>query len=381
MDRYLYWLALKQVSGIGAILYKRLIDQFKNPEAVFAASEEALWGVEGISESAAKNILTFNAFDAVKREINQIEKEGVQLLTLTDPAYPKLLLSIYDPPPILYTKGTLVESDCYPVAMVGARNMTPYGRSVAERLSGGLARAGITVVSGLAKGIDAVAHRAALVAGGRTVAVLGSGLDCIYPREHQKLADEIAQQGVLISEFPMGTTPEPHHFPQRNRTISGLSLGVVVVEASEKSGSLITSRHAMEQGREVFAVPGSIFSETSSGVHSLIRSGAKLVDQAEDIIEELYPQLRSATRTAVATATANKSLPLVAMKTKKPEIKVVLQPEEEAIYGLLSMEPKQIDTIIEESHWETAVVSHRLLELELKGVIRQLAGQFYVRVV
>ncbi len=376
MESYLYWLALKQVYGIGAILYKRLIETFKSPEAVFAADEEALWTVEGISEEASKNILTFRAFDDVKREIDRIEKAGVSLLTLSDAGYPPLLLTIYDPPPFLYIKGKEVGSDLYPVAIVGARNMTSYGRSVAEQIGGGLARAGMTVISGFARGIDATAHRAALSAGGRTIAVFGSGIDFIYPKEHRKLYDEIIEQGVVFSEFSMGTEPEPHHFPQRNRIISGLSLGCVVIEASRHSGSLITARYALEQGREVFAVPGSIFSESSLGVHSLIRSGAKLVEGVHDIIEELYPQLAptGAMRRPLPQAS---SRPLVAVSSKP--VFHPRGPEEEQLYGVLSMEPKHIDTIIEESSWDSSVVSHRLLELELKGAVLQLAGQFYVR--
>jgi len=382
MEEAVYWLALKQVSGVGPVLYKRLIENFKTPSAVFSADEEALFAVEGISESVAKNILTFNNFDAAKKEIEEIKKEGGTLLTLNHPEYPPLLLTIYDPPPILYRKGladgAITNRDPYPVAMVGTRNMTAYGKSVSERLAGDLARVGITVVSGFARGIDATAHRAAISSGGRTFAVLGCGIDIIYPREHRKLYDEIIENGAIFSEFPMGAHPEPRYFPQRNRIISGLSLGCVVVEASVKSGSLITARFALEHGREVFAVPGSIFSETSKGVHYLLQSGAKLVADVQDILKELLPQLKI--KPSQDAAPSQKFLfspqPTEAVL---PQSAVRLVGDEEKIYQILSFEPKQINTLIEESCLASSVVSYCLLELELKGVVRQLGGQFFIR--
>ena len=359
----LHWLALKRVFGVGAILAKRLIDAFKTPEAVFSATEESLWVVEGITARVAKNILTFNEFDEIKKEINKIEKGGITLLTLADPLYPFRLAMIDDPPLLLYAKGVGIGSDTCNVAIVGTRNITSYGRSVTEQISSGLARAGITVVSGLARGIDAVAHQSALTAGGRTIAVLGCGIDQIYPPEHRKLYDQIMEQGVIFSEFAMGETPTPHNFPQRNRTISGLSLGCVVIEAAQKSGALITARYALEQGREVFAVPGSIFSETSRGTHHLIQSGAKLIENTQGIIEELFPQMEKASSPPVA-------------QFAMPDLAC----EEKQLYQLLSMEPKHIDQIIEESSLAPADVSYRLLELELKGIVRQLVGQNYTRI-
>jgi DNA processing protein len=384
-EELFHWIALKQVSGVGAVLYKRLIETFKTPEAVFAADEDALFSIEGISELVAKNILTFNDFDSAKREIEKTEKDGVTLLTLNDPEYPPLLLTIYDPPPILYRKGKTPNPsqpprDPYPIAMVGTRNMTPYGKLVAERIAGALARVGMTVVSGFARGVDATAHHAAILAGGKTIAVLGCGIDVIYPKEHRKLYDEIIENGVIFSEFPMGTHPEPHYFPQRNRTISGLSLGCVVVEASTKSGSLITARFAMEQGREVFAVPGSIFSETSKGVHALIASGAKLVADIQDILKELLPQIKAGRQQGDTPLQSNKinPFPLFA-KGQASKVLPVLVGDEDKLYQLLSLEPKQINTIIEESFLAPSVVSYSLLGLELKGVVRQLVGQFFVR--
>ena len=357
------WLKLRRVPGVGDILAKRLIVAFTTPEAVFSASEEALWATEGISEGVAKSILTFDGADEIKREIEKIDKEGVTLLGLTDPDYPRLLSMIDDPPLLLYRKGIPMDPDSYPVAIVGTRHMTPYGKSVTERMTEGLVQSGMTIVSGFARGIDAVAHQAALNGEGKTVAVLGCGVDRVYPPEHRKLYDRIVEQGTFFSEFPMGATPEPYNFPQRNRTLSGMSHGCVVIEAARKSGALITARFALEQGREVFAVPGSIFAETSRGTHFLLQSGAKLIENAEDIISELRPQWQKHKATAEST---------------KPAL--VLVGDEEKLYHLLSLEPKHIDTLIDESSLEPANVSHRLLELELKGIIRQLVGQNYIRV-
>ncbi len=371
-----YWIALKQVSGIGAILYKRLIEHFKTPEAVFFADEEALWAVEGISESVAKNILAFKDFDSAKKEVEKIEKDGVVLLTLNHPEYPALLAHIYDPPPILYRKGrgstdgVITHFDAYPVAMVGTRNMTAYGKSVAHKIASEFAKVGITVVSGFARGIDATAHSAAIGAGGRTFAVLGSGIDVIYPKEHRKLYNEIIENGFIFSEFPMGAHPEPRYFPQRNRIISGLALGCVIVEAALKSGSLITARFALEHGREVFAVPGPIFSETSKGVHYLIQSGAKLVADVQDVLKELLPQLKTK-----LSETAMMPAPIMKEKRVLP----LFIGDEDKLYQILSLEPKQINTIIEASGLAPSVVSYCLLGLELKGVVRQLGGQFFVR--
>ncbi len=364
MKQYRDWLALKQIAGIGNVLYKRLIETFKTPEAVFSADKKRLLSVEGISEDVIKAIHDFKDFNEVDRELEAIAKEGIRLLPLTDPDYPPLLLAIYDPPPLLYVKGDIGVLDTYPIAVVGTRKNTPYGRSVAEKISRGLAERGVTIVSGFARGIDGIAHRAAIAAGGKTIAVMGSGIDQIYPPEHRRLFIEITQNGAILSEFPMGTGPEAHHFPQRNRIISGLSLGCVVVEAAKGSGSLITARLALEQGREVFAVPGPIFSETSAGPHQLIGSGAKLTTSVDDILEEIQPpQEISPTKTATLTLEGP-----------------TLEGDEAILYQMLSWEPKHIDQVIEEGHWPAATVSGILLSLELKGRVRQLPGQFFVRI-
>lgn len=365
IEPYRHWLALKRIPGVGNVVYKRLLEVFQSPEAVFDVGEEALLKVEGITTTVAAAISNFDAFNAVDLELEKIEKGKVSLISLKDPNYPPLLSAIYDPPPLLYTKGSGADQDFYPVAVVGARRATHYGKSAAERLSRDLARWGITVVSGFARGIDAIAHRAALEEGGRTYAVLGSGIDVIYPGEHKALFDKIAEQGIIFSEFPMGAPPDPHHFPQRNRIISGLSLGCVVIEAGVESGSLITARLALEQGRDVFAVPGLIHSETSAGPHRLIQSGAKLVHDVGDILEEIRPHLKTATNST--RSASERDLPL-------------LEEKEEMLYRILSLEPKHIDQVIHETSWRASDVSGLLLSLELKGAARQLAGKFYVRI-
>ncbi|MFQ5588736.1 MAG: DNA-processing protein DprA [Nitrospiria bacterium] len=370
MEIYRYWLALQHVAGVGNVLFKRLIEVYKAPEAVFEASDESLSGIEGLSKNTAQAIHTFNAFDAVDRELEQIRQHQVSIITLNDPAYPERLADIYDPPPFLYMKGSLENTDDaprskdpqYPIAVVGARKTTPYGRQVTERLCRGLAEQGATIVSGFARGIDALAHQSALAAGGKTIAVLGCGIDVVYPPEHKKLYQHISEQGAILSEFPMGTPPVSRNFPKRNRIISGLSLGCLVVEAGLKSGSLITARLAMEQGREVFAVPGPIYSGMSAGPHQLIASGAKLVQNASDILGEILPQQPS----RAAGVGMPKAPPLAA--------------EETDLFESLSFEPKHIDVLILESQKPAAAVSGLLLTLELKGLARQMAGQYYVRV-
>ncbi|MEC4677172.1 MAG: DNA-processing protein DprA [Nitrospirota bacterium] len=368
MQESRYWLALKQVPGIGNLLFKRLIEVYKTPEAVFDAAELDLAQVEGLSLNLAKAIHVFDDFDVVDRELEALEKASVSLLTLGDPTYPARLLAIYDPPPVLYVKGILLdgnrasEDEGPTIAVVGTRKTTAYGRRVTDRLSQALSEQGVTIVSGFARGVDSIAHRAALNAGGQTIAVLGCGLDCIYPPEHKKLYQDINERGLIVSEFPLGTPPVAHNFPKRNRIISGLSLGCLVVEAGLKSGSLITARLAMEQGREVFAVPGAIDSVLSAGPHQLIASGAKLVQTVGDILVEILPQHRSR--------------PLVVDALPLPR----LEPAEVLVFETLSFEPKHIDVLIQESKRPASSISGVLLTLELKGLARQMAGQYYVKV-
>ncbi len=358
-DNLRYWLGLSLVPGIGDVLYKRLIDHFKSPEMVFSSSVEELKKVEGIGERLARDILMTDWKGKVNTEISQIEKEKVNVITLSDNLYPTNLRRIYDPPPFLYMKGEIRKEDNRAVAIVGSRKATTYGRLMAERLSKDLSSHGITVVSGMARGIDTFSHEGALLTGGRTIAVLGCGIDIVYPSENRNLRNRIIESGAVVTEFPFSTQPEAVNFPLRNRIISGLSLGVVIIEATSDSGSLITASAALEQGRDVFAVPGNITSKLSQGTNKLIKRGAKLVESVDDILEEILPQM--------------------GMKKEKRDIpKPELTPEEEVIYSLLSYEPKHIDSISRESRLTSNKVLSILLVMEMKGAIRQLPGKCFV---
>jgi DNA processing protein len=359
------WLALGRISGIGRVLYRRLIDRFGTPSGVFQADRRELLGVEGLREQAARNILNFKGEDVVKGEIEALDRLKIHLLTLRDPGYPSLLAEIHDPPPFLYYQGCPSEQDRRVIALVGSRNGSPYGIKATERLAYSLAQQGLTIASGLARGIDTAAHEGALLAKGRTVAVLGSGLDLIYPPENRKLAERITANGMICSEFPPGTLPERQNFPVRNRIISGMSLGVVIVEAGLRSGSLITARLALEQGREVFAVPGSIESFKSSGTHRLIKQGAKLVEQVQDILEEI-PGASSHRPTVPIEKDVSKPWP-------------PFTPEQEGIWKALAGGPVQVDPLARQTGLGMGILLSELLEMEIKGWVRQLPGKFFER--
>jgi len=285
------WIALSRVEGLGCVGFKKLAEHFSDPTAAFSAPAAALAEIHGLDKNVIDGLRNFSAWDEVEAEIIRAEKAAVKVVPFTDSTYPARLRMIPDPPPLLYVKGDIRSEDEKAVAVVGSRSASDYGRRVARDLCRGLASLGFTIVSGMARGIDGTAHGTALNAGGRTIAVLGSGVDRAYPAEHQQLYQRISENGAVISEFPLGTRPMAFNFPARNRLISGLSLGVVVVEATEKSGSLITAALALEQGREVFAVPGEVGASRSRGAHRLIRQGAKLVETVDDIMEEIAPQL------------------------------------------------------------------------------------------
>jgi DNA processing protein len=363
------WLALRAVPGIGDVLYKRLIERFGPPRAVTAATQKELMTVEGVGPQTAEAIKTFRPNDrGIQQELGRVDKLGIGLVSMLDERYPVQLKAIYDPPPILYMKGSLEPQDRQAVAIVGARRATEYGRWITEQIVRGLVAKGFTIVSGMARGIDGYAHRAAVSAKGRTVAVLGCGVDVIYPEEHRTLRNEIVARGCLLSEFSMGTGPHPNHFPQRNRIISGLSLGTLVVEAGLESGALITARYALDQNREVFAVPGNLGTKTSLGTNRLIKQGARLVETAEDIVEELSPQLVSALKPS----------PSQADRTDMDQPPADLSKEESVLLKSLSHEPKHIDLITQETRLSSSQTSGMLLQLELKGHVRQLAGQLFV---
>ena len=356
-----YWLALHLTPGVGSILIKRLLDRFKTPEAVFRAPLKELLRIEGLGERVAGEIQKGPSEKVVKRELSRLEKTGGKFVTLKDDDYPKRLKDIYDPPALLYLRGELRRKDELAVAVVGSRKTSAYGREVTERIGRDLARHGVTVVSGMARGIDSVAHQGALQGGGRTIAVLGCGVDMIYPSENRNLFHQIIEQGAVLSEFPMGSPPEAGHFPRRNRIISGLSIGVVIVQASAESGSLITAGYALEQGREIFAVPGNIGAEGSRGTNRLIKEGAKLVESSEDILEEVLPQWRREGE--------------MAQKGEDPVL--TLTEAEKCLYGLLEETPLHIDALIRESQLDPGSVSSLLLNLELKGLISQWPGKCF----
>jgi len=370
------WFVLRAVPGLGDALLCRLVQSFGSPDAVLQAPHDALTQVDGVSLALAKAIRQgpgAEDMQAIDRELKALERLPIRVLTILDPDYPARLKTIHDPPPLLSVSGTLSEEDHHAVAIVGTRHATPAGRVITEQLSRGLAEAGVTVVSGLARGIDGAAHRSALEAGGRTIAVLGCGIDRTYPPEHQALRKKVEEQGAVLSELPLGAYPHAYHFPKRNRIISGLSLGVVVVEAAPKSGSLITARLATEQGREVFAVPGSIQSEQSRGTNGLIKQGARLVETVEDILDELVSQCEPSFRARMQARRAALTRPVQSGRLS-------LEQDEATLYAALSMEPVHIDELIAKTGLPAAAVSGLLLSLELKGAIRQLPGQSCIRV-
>ncbi len=363
MERLLPWFTLKSTPGVGNLLFKRLVDRFGSPERVFSADPAELCRVEGVSSRLAGLIRGRTAPEDVKKEIDRVLQKGYGVTTFADPEYPRLLREIPDPPPYLYVLGSLKDIR-NPIAVVGSRSATRYGVSATRRLCGDLASMNFTIVSGMARGIDTAAHAGALAAGGRTVAVLGSGLDHIYPTENADLCRRIAASGAVITEFPAAARPEPHHFPIRNRIISGMSLGAVIVEAAKKSGSLITARLAAEQGREVFAVPGNIHSFKSSGTHRLIKQGAKLVEHAGDVVEELRHMLGPEDDEAPRD---NASAP-------PPSI----SEEEATVFEALGPYPVHIDELVRKLGMAPGALSAALLQLELKGLVQQLPGKIFV---
>ena len=359
------WIALSLVRGLGPATFKKLADFFGDPTLALSASAETLAAVPGLDRPVAERLLGFSAWSEVQKELERTEAAGATIVPYASALYPARLKAIVDPPPFLYVKGELATSDERAVAIVGTRAASDYGLGLTRDLGRGLAALGFTIVSGMARGIDAAAHEAALEAGGRTIAVLGSGIDVIYPPEHEKLYQRISQQGAVVSELPLGTAPLAYNFPARNRIISGLAMGVVVVEATEKSGSLITAAQALEQGREVFAVPGAAGSSRSRGPHRLIRQGAKLVERVEDVIEEIAPQL-------AARAAAPEKAP--------PVLPADLSAEAKKIFTLVADAPRHIDELIEQSGMTAGKASEVLLDLEIRGLLKQLPGKkFQVR--
>ncbi|GLI37150.1 DNA-processing protein DprA [Geobacter hydrogenophilus] len=355
MDHY-HWFALKSVPLVGNVLFRRLLERFGSPEAAFGASDADLRSVQGVSPAVVASLRSHDPRPIADRECAAVRRTGCRIVTILDDEYPQLLREITDPPPFLYVRGSLAGIGTA-VAVVGSRRASAYGRTVTGRMAEELARHGVAVISGLARGVDTAAHRGALKGDGTTVGVLGCGVDVVYPAENRQLFREMAEQGAVVSEFPLGTAPLAENFPRRNRIISGISHGVLVVEAAERSGSLVTARIALDQGRDVYAIPGNITNDGSRGANRLIREGAKLVESVEDILEEL-PGGRVARRGVPAPA---------------PD----LPPAEAAVFALLAPEPLHIDEIIAKSALTVGELSAMLLRLELKGAVTQLPGKYF----
>ena len=369
-----YWIALKSIDGIGNASFQPLLDHFGSPAAVFSTTVHNLSAIPGISKKSAAAIVSFKDWDKILLQMDALDKMGISVVTCLDELYPHNLLNIYDRPAFFYVLGRLDDEDV-PLAIVGSRNASTYGRYTTDRISRELALRGITIVSGMARGIDSCAHRGALAAKGRTIAVLGSGLDVIYPPENKKLFDAISSNGAVISEFPLGTQPLSYNFPARNRIISGLSYGVVVVEAGEKSGSLITAKLAMEQGREVFAIPGAIDSASSRGTNSLIKQGAKLVENIDDILEDILPQLEQSPAQPIR---CKQEILFAGADLTKAEQKVdSLSPIEQTILKGMSQEKMHADDIIAGTGLPVADVLSALITLELKEIIIQHPGKLF----
>lgn len=357
------WVALHLVPGLGSRSMHRLVDRFGHPNRVFRASLKELQA-SGLSDTVARRVRQKVFSRDPDRELRELERMGGRVLTFRDPDYPPPLRRIPGPPMVLYQRGRPLDAHRAQVTVVGSRTPTPYGVKTAKGLASGLSERGVCVVSGMARGIDAASHWGALAGGGHTVAVLGTGVDRLYPRANRELFARLAEQGTLLSEFALGTPPEARNFPMRNRIVSGLSRGVVVVEAAHKSGSLITASLALDQGREVMAVPGSIHSHRSSGCHFLLKQGAALVESADDILEVLgIAGSESPSRRGLETL----------------EQALLLDPRERRIYDMLCDDPIHIDDITGGSGLAVQTVLSLLTKLELTGLIEQLPGKMFVR--
>ena len=356
---------LLSIEGIGPGKIRNLLAKFRSTKNILAADYQSLMNVEGISTNLAKRIrkAPHEREDIEKfteKELKKLEKLGGKLITIWDQEYPPILKKIYDPPILFYILGEFTESDQYSIAVVGTRQPTNYGKVQAEKISMELAKQGITIISGMARGIDSIAHNAALKSGGRTIAVIGSGLDVIYPAENRKLFEKIAETGVVVSEFTLGTKPDAQNFPRRNRIISGLSLGVIVIETATSGGAMQTAAFALDQNREVFALPGNVGARLSEGTNLLIqKSEAELITSAEDVINELELKLK----------------PVLGKNIPKQQVDLSLF--EENLINVLNSEPLQIDKIASLANMTTSECLVNLLSLEFKGLVKQLPGKMF----
>ncbi|MBI1806321.1 MAG: DNA-protecting protein DprA [Ignavibacteria bacterium] len=365
-------LVLSQIPGIGSNRLRALVSHFGNPSTAMQGSPREIASVEGFSRRLATVVVNFmkgsQVDDAKKHaevQLSKVNKVNARVLTFWDKQYPDALKRIFDPPTYLFVRGEILDVDKYAIAVVGTRSPSEYGETMAERFSQEVSRLGITVVSGLARGIDTVAHSTSLKSYGRSIAVVGSGVDIIYPPENRNLADRLIEHGAMVSEYEMGAKPDAVNFPRRNRIISGLALGTLVIETDVNGGAMITATTALDQNREVFALPGNISSKRSKGCHALIKDGrAKLVETIEDILDELGPKLRPLLRNSTS-------------EDRKPSVELTLF--ERKIYDVLAADSRHIDSIAEESCMSISDVLVNLLSLEFKGLVKQLAGKMFTK--
>jgi len=382
-EEELHWLALKLIPGLGTRTAGKLLERFRTPQAVFRASRTELEGA-GVSGSVAQSIASGVTFEDAAAQQDLMLKAGAVLVTVGDPRYPRLLREIFDPPVVLFARGRLELLQSVALGVVGTRRPTPYGLAVAERVSADLAHAGLTIVSGMARGIDTAAHKGTLGASGDTVAVLGCGVDVVYPSENRKLAAEIAAKGLMVSEFPMGSTAFPQNFPIRNRIISGMSVGVLVVEGAQYSGSAITARLALDQGREVFAVPGNITSKLSWGPNLLIKQGAKLIQDCNDVVVELSPETRRhlidrgrdklLADGSATSGTGQASL----LDGSAGELGAAARKALERLKVDAAMHLDDLLEVVEDTSASELIAA--LFELEMMGLVKQLPGKNFVKV-
>ncbi len=371
LDHSLPWLALRLTPGLGARLAAKLLRHFGSPEEIFRASLTELEACQ-LPVAAAQATFSKAAFRDAEKELAQVRKAGCHLIHWEESEYPKRLLEIYDPPPLLYVRGNEQVLNRYTISIVGTRRPTPYGNQIAERLARDLAEHGLIVASGLARGIDSSAHRGACAASrGGTIGVLGSGIDVVYPKENRKLFEEVEKRGAIITEFPMGTYPAPENFPVRNRMVAGMALGVIVVQGAQYSGSLITSRLAMEFGREVYGVPGNVTEPVSFAPNQLIKQGAKLVVGWEDVVEELPTEIRAELFPVEATT----------QEERASLFEANLSPIEKRLFDLIRIEEAiHVDELVETTGLSSSETLAALCEMEMRGIIRQMPGKQFVRV-
>jgi DNA processing protein len=371
LDLSLPWLALRLTPGLGARLAGKLLRQFGGPEEIFRASLTELEGCH-LPAAVAQAIFSRAAFRDAEKELAEVRKAGCRLVNWSETEYPRLLQEIYDPPPLLYVRGDVQVLNRHAISIVGTRRPTPYGNQIAERLARDLAERGLIIISGLARGIDSSAHRGACAASrGGTVGVLGTGIDVIYPKENRKLFEEVEKRGAIITEFPMGTYPAPENFPVRNRIVAGMPLGVIVAQGAQYSGSLITSRLGMEFGREVYGIPGNITEPVSFAPNQLIKQGAKLVAGWEDVVEELPTEIRAELFPVEATT----------REERASLFEQNLSPTEKLLFAMIRIEePIHVDALVESTGLSSSATLAALCEMEMRGIIRQMPGKQFVRV-